>query len=105
MTPSREEAPFALALETLAEKRGAFLDAVCEGDTALRARLVKGSSRGSNTRQSASRRMRQGLHLFSDGLELAAPDEAKVVVGLQVQPKFRRGAEVETQPVLVAHLL
>ena len=39
MTPSREEALFALALEKLAEKRPAFLDAVCEGDTALRARL------------------------------------------------------------------
>src|SRR6185295_10976112 len=39
MTPSREEALFALALEKPAEKRPAFLDAVCEGDTALRARL------------------------------------------------------------------
>ena len=35
MTPSREEALFALALEKLAEKRPAFLDAVCEGDVAL----------------------------------------------------------------------
>ena len=39
MNPNREEARFALALEKLAEKRPAFLDAVCEGDTALRARL------------------------------------------------------------------
>ena len=39
MTPSREEALVALALEKPAEKRPAFLDAVCEGDTALRARL------------------------------------------------------------------
>ena len=39
MNPNREEALFALALEKLAEKRPAFLDAVCEGDTALRARL------------------------------------------------------------------
>ena len=39
MTPSREEALFALALEKPAEKRPAFLDAVCEGDTALRACL------------------------------------------------------------------
>ena len=35
MNPNREEALFALALEKLAEKRPAFLDAVCEGDTAL----------------------------------------------------------------------
>ena len=35
MTPSREEALFALALEKPAEKRPAFLDAVYEGDTAL----------------------------------------------------------------------
>ena len=39
MNPNREEALFALALEKPAEKRPAFLDAVCEGDTALRARL------------------------------------------------------------------
>ena len=32
MNPSREEALFALALEKPAEKRAAFLDAVCEGD-------------------------------------------------------------------------
>ena len=39
MTPSREEALFALALEKPVEKRPTFLDAVCEGGTALRARL------------------------------------------------------------------
>ena len=39
MNPNREEALFALALEKPAEKRPAFLDAVCEGDAALRARL------------------------------------------------------------------
>ena len=39
MNPNREEALFALALEKLAEKRPAFLDAVREGDTALCARL------------------------------------------------------------------
>src|ERR1017187_886553 len=36
---NREEALFALALEKPADKRAAFLDAVCEGDTALRQRL------------------------------------------------------------------
>jgi serine/threonine protein kinase/WD40 repeat protein len=36
---SREEALFALALEKPADKRAAFLDAVCEGDAALRQRL------------------------------------------------------------------
>jgi len=39
MNPNCEEALFALALEKLAEKRPTFLDAVCEGATALRARL------------------------------------------------------------------
>src|SRR5262245_54365538 len=37
--PGREEALFALALEKPVEKRAVFLDAVCEGDFALRARL------------------------------------------------------------------
>jgi len=39
MNPDREEALFALALEKPAEKRGVFLDAICEGDAALRLRL------------------------------------------------------------------
>jgi hypothetical protein len=39
MNPSREEALFGLALEKPANKRAAFLDAMCEGDTALRSRL------------------------------------------------------------------
>ena len=39
MNPSREEALFALALEKPVDKRPAFLDAVCEGDSALRQRL------------------------------------------------------------------
>ena len=39
MNPNREEALFALALEKPAEKRPAFLDVMCEGDAALRARL------------------------------------------------------------------
>ncbi len=39
MNPNREEALFALALEKPAEKRAAFLDAMCDGDAALRARL------------------------------------------------------------------
>jgi hypothetical protein len=39
MNPNREEALFALALAKPAEKQPAFLDAVCEGDAALRARL------------------------------------------------------------------
>ncbi|MGA2557129.1 MAG: bifunctional serine/threonine-protein kinase/formylglycine-generating enzyme family protein, partial [Verrucomicrobiota bacterium] len=39
MNPSREEALFALALEKPADKRPAFLDAICEGDPALRQRL------------------------------------------------------------------
>ncbi|MGH7967658.1 MAG: serine/threonine protein kinase, partial [Limisphaerales bacterium] len=39
MKPSREEALFELVLQKPAEKRGAFLDAMCEGDPALRARL------------------------------------------------------------------
>ena len=39
MNPPREEALFALALEKPVEKRAAFLDAMCEGDAALRARL------------------------------------------------------------------
>ena len=39
MNPSRQEALFALALEKLAAKRPAFLDAMCDGDEALRRRL------------------------------------------------------------------
>jgi serine/threonine protein kinase len=39
MNPTREEALFALALEKPSEKRAAFLDAICDGDPALRARL------------------------------------------------------------------
>ena len=39
MNPSREEALFVLALEKPAEKRAAFLDAMCEGDAALHQRL------------------------------------------------------------------
>ncbi len=39
MNPNREEALFALALEKPAEKRAAFLEAVCDGDAALRSRL------------------------------------------------------------------
>ena len=40
MNPSREEALFVLALEKPVEKRAAFLDVMCEGDSALRERLV-----------------------------------------------------------------
>ncbi len=39
MTPSREEALFALALEKPPEKRAAFLEVMCECDAALRQRL------------------------------------------------------------------
>src|SRR5712671_4125012 len=39
MNPLREEALFALVLEKPADKRLAFLDAMCEGDPALRQRL------------------------------------------------------------------
>jgi eukaryotic-like serine/threonine-protein kinase len=39
MNSSPEEALFALALTKPTEKRAAFLDAICEGDAALRARL------------------------------------------------------------------
>ena len=39
MNQSREEVLFALALEKPVEKRPAFLDVMCEGDAALRARL------------------------------------------------------------------
>ena len=39
MYPTREEALFALALEKPADRRSAFLDAMCEGDASLRARL------------------------------------------------------------------
>lgn len=39
MNPSREELLFQLALSKPAAKRGAFLDVMCEGDPALRARL------------------------------------------------------------------
>lgn len=38
MNPSPEEAQFQLALAKPAEKRAAFLDAMCNGDAALRAR-------------------------------------------------------------------
>ena len=37
MKPTREESLFALALETPAKKRAAFLDLMCDGDSALRA--------------------------------------------------------------------
>jgi WD40 repeat protein len=40
MNPSREEALFALALEKPVERRPAFLDAMCDGDPALRQRLA-----------------------------------------------------------------
>jgi serine/threonine protein kinase/type II secretory pathway pseudopilin PulG len=40
MNPNREAALFELALEKPAENRGAFLDAMCEGDVALRQRLA-----------------------------------------------------------------
>ena len=39
MNSSREETLLALALEKPAEKRPAFLDAMCEGNLVLRARL------------------------------------------------------------------
>ena len=39
MNSSPEEALFALALAKPAEKRAAFLDVMCDGDAALRARL------------------------------------------------------------------
>ena len=39
MSPSNEEALFALALAKPAAKRAAWLDAECEGDPALRQRL------------------------------------------------------------------
>ncbi len=39
MNPTSEEALFALALKKPADKRPAFLDAMCEGDAALRQRL------------------------------------------------------------------
>ena len=39
MKATREESLFALALETPAKKRAAFLDLMCDGDSALRARL------------------------------------------------------------------
>jgi eukaryotic-like serine/threonine-protein kinase len=39
MNRSREEVLFALALEKPVDKRPAFLDAMCEGDAALRQRL------------------------------------------------------------------
>ena len=39
MNPNHEELLFALALKKPTEKRAAFLDAICEGDTALRTRL------------------------------------------------------------------
>ena len=39
MNSSPEEALFALALAKPVEKRAAFLDAMCEGDAALRQRL------------------------------------------------------------------
>jgi hypothetical protein len=39
MNPNREELLFALALEKPPEKRAAFLDVVCERDSALRERV------------------------------------------------------------------
>ena len=39
MNPNREEALFELALEKPPEKQTAFLDAICDGDAALRERL------------------------------------------------------------------
>ena len=39
MNPTREEALLALALEKPIEKRAAFVDAICDGDPALRQRL------------------------------------------------------------------
>ena len=36
MKPAREEVLFELALDKPADKRAAFLDAICEGDAALR---------------------------------------------------------------------
>ena len=39
MNPNREEALFQLALSKPAGKRAAWLDAECDGDAALRARL------------------------------------------------------------------
>jgi tetratricopeptide (TPR) repeat protein/tRNA A-37 threonylcarbamoyl transferase component Bud32 len=39
MNPNREEALFVLALEKPVDKRAAFLDAMCDGDAALRGRL------------------------------------------------------------------
>jgi len=39
MNPSREEALFVLALNKPADKRAAFLEAMCDGDAALRSRL------------------------------------------------------------------
>ena len=39
MNPAREEVLFELALEKPLEKRPAFLEAMCEGDPELRARL------------------------------------------------------------------
>lgn len=39
MNPNREDALFALALEKPADKRAAYLDAICDGDAALRQRL------------------------------------------------------------------
>ena len=39
MNPSREELLFQLALSKSAAKRAAFLDVMCDGDAALRARL------------------------------------------------------------------
>ena len=39
MNPSPEEGLFQLALAKPVEKRAAFLDVMCDGDAALRARL------------------------------------------------------------------
>jgi hypothetical protein len=39
MNPDREEILFGLALEKPEEERAAFLDAMCDVDAALRARL------------------------------------------------------------------
>ncbi len=86
MTPAREEALFALALEKPVEKRAAFLDAVCEGDAALRARLeallaahdqpdtlLMAPLEGSHLRDEASARQPQPL---TQPEPKGAPDEA-----------------------------
>jgi len=54
MNSSAEGALFASALAKPAEKRPAFLDAICDGDAALRARLEGRLTDGTS---SASRRL------------------------------------------------